>query len=112
MQDRLPTARRNLLASYGRTIHWVIRDRCSWSCLPAHVRFAPKATKLQSGSAMPLRPNKRRSRFAAINQDPARNASTSCIIFAQAGSLDSKIWFSLSSATSFALGIEHASSRP
>src|SRR5258705_2427955 len=25
MQDRLPPARRNLLATHGRTIHWVIR---------------------------------------------------------------------------------------
>jgi hypothetical protein len=26
MQDRLPPARRNPLATHGRTIHWVIRD--------------------------------------------------------------------------------------
>ena len=46
MQDRPPPTRRNLLATHGRTIHWVIRDRCRGSFLPVDVRFAPKATEV------------------------------------------------------------------
>jgi hypothetical protein len=30
-----------------RCLRWVIRDRCSRSCLPVHVRFGPKATYIR-----------------------------------------------------------------
>src|SRR5262245_45879622 len=43
MQDRTSPTRRSLLATHGRTIHWVIFDRSGQSCLPVHVRLAPKA---------------------------------------------------------------------
>jgi hypothetical protein len=47
------------LAPPARLPEWVIRDRCRRSFLPAHVRFAPKATKLQCGSELTPRANNR-----------------------------------------------------
>jgi hypothetical protein len=41
---------RNASIDGGEMTLWVMSDRCSCSGLPAHVRFTPKATKLQEGS--------------------------------------------------------------
>jgi hypothetical protein len=43
MQDRLPPALRNLLATHGRTIHWVILDRVETAASPAMSAVPPKA---------------------------------------------------------------------
>src|SRR3974377_221166 len=43
MQDRPPPARRNLLATHGRTIHWGQSLPGRASSNSGHVRYAPKA---------------------------------------------------------------------
>ena len=43
MQDRSPPTRQNLLATHGRTIHWVIRDRIRLASASRDVRIFPKA---------------------------------------------------------------------
>src|SRR5262245_60689526 len=44
MQDRhSPQTRKSLLATHGRTIHWVKGDPRAPSYLSVNVRFAPKA---------------------------------------------------------------------
>ena len=72
MQDRSPPTRQNLLATHGRTIHWVTFDRFSRFCLPVHVRFGSKATDWpvvgQLTSFMSTRPG---SLFASISTRPA-----------------------------------------
>src|SRR5262249_4939177 len=44
MQDRSPPGRRNLLATHGRTIHWVTSVALCNSRRPVDFRYAPLAT--------------------------------------------------------------------